>query len=62
MVFWVVRELVWWWLIAALAALVACYFARLPLLADGAAMLARVFPAFGRKTPPLLKARRAADR
>jgi hypothetical protein len=30
--FWVARELVWWWLIAGLAAFVWCYLRRLPLL------------------------------
>jgi hypothetical protein len=62
MVFWVVRELVWWWLIAALAALVACHVARLPLCRDGAAWLERVCPALGRKLPRLFRADPAADR
>jgi hypothetical protein len=30
--FWVGRELVWWWLIAGLAAFVWCYLRRLPSL------------------------------
>jgi len=45
--FWVVREPVWWWLIAGIAGFVAGYFARTPLLADCVARLRRVRVACG---------------
>ena len=40
--FWLGRELVWWWLVAGLAAIVLCHIRQLPLVADTGAMLARL--------------------
>jgi hypothetical protein len=40
MLFWVCRELVWWWLIAVLAAIALCFVARLPLARDAGIGLA----------------------
>ena len=42
MVFWMCRELIWWWLVAVLAALVTCFVVRLPLVRDADAGLARL--------------------
>jgi hypothetical protein len=61
MLFWILRELVWWWLIAGLAAIVICHLTQLPLLRDGAAWLGRVWLAFGR-TPTRLFRGITADR
>ncbi len=61
MLFWLLRELVWWWLIAGLAAIALCYVARLPLLRDGAVWLGRVCPACGRKLMPLFRVDPSAD-
>jgi hypothetical protein len=52
MVFWVVRELLWWWLVAGLAAVAICYLKRLPLLRHGPAWLARIFAAASAASPP----------
>jgi Glycosyltransferase family 87 len=41
MLFWALREIVWWWAIAGLAAVALCYLTRLPLLRDGIAWLGR---------------------
>lgn len=40
MIFWVARELVWWWTIAGVAAVALCHLRRLPLFAAGAVWLA----------------------
>lgn len=40
--FWLGRELVWWWLVAGLAAIVLCHMRQLPLVADTSAALARL--------------------
>ena len=48
LLFWILRELVWWWLVAGLAAIAFCHLMHLPLFRDGAAWLGRVWPAFGR--------------
>ena len=39
--FWLGRELVWWWLVAGLAAIVLCHMRQLPLVADTGAALAK---------------------
>ena len=62
MLFWLLRELVWWWLIAGLAAIALCYVIRLPLLRDGAVWLGRVCPACGRKLMPLFRVDPTGDR
>lgn len=40
--FWIGRELVWWWLVAGLAAIVLLYFRQLPLVRDSIAALGRL--------------------
>ncbi len=40
--FWIGRELAWWWLIAGLAAIVLCRLSRTPLAGAGLAALARL--------------------
>lgn len=40
--FWLGRELVWWWLVAGFAAIVLCHMRQLPLVADTGAILARL--------------------
>jgi hypothetical protein len=50
------REFVWWWLVAGLAAIAACYLMQLPLIGRSAAWLRRRWPASKR---PLLD--RAGD-
>jgi hypothetical protein len=42
--FWLGRELVWWWLIAALAAIAFCHLRRLPLVVETAATLPKAWP------------------
>jgi hypothetical protein len=39
--YWLARELVWWWLIASLAAIALCYMWRQPLIAEALPELAR---------------------
>jgi hypothetical protein len=39
--YWLARELVWWWLIASLAAIALCYMSRQPLIAEALPELAR---------------------
>jgi hypothetical protein len=53
--FWLGRELVWWWLIAGLAALVMCYLRRLPLARNAIACFGSRFAisAEEKGTPPL---------
>jgi hypothetical protein len=60
MMFWVVRELVWWWLICGLAAIALCYFVQLQLVRDGAAWVDRFWPALGRKLQPVFKTDQSA--
>lgn len=60
MLFWVVRELVWWWLICGLAAVAFCYFAQLQLVRDGAAWVDRLWPALGRRLQPVFKSDQSA--
>jgi hypothetical protein len=43
MLFWLGRELVWWWLIAGLAAIVFCYLRQLPLVVEITAALPNVW-------------------
>lgn len=43
MLFWVGRELVWWWLVTGLAAIVWCHLRRLPLLQDSIIRARRVW-------------------
>jgi hypothetical protein len=40
--FWIGRELAWWWVIAGLAALVVSYLQRMPLIDEGRAALHRL--------------------
>jgi hypothetical protein len=40
--FWLGRELVWWWLVAGLAAIVLCHLRQLALVADTGAALAKL--------------------
>jgi hypothetical protein len=47
MLFWVVRELIWWWLIAGLAAVSICYLIRQPLLDQACEGLVRRWPGLG---------------
>lgn len=42
--FWLLREFVWWWLIAGLSAVAASYIRRLPLVDDGILWLRRRWP------------------
>ena len=42
--FWIGRELVWWWLVAGLAAIMLSYLRRLPLARDVFAQSHRVLP------------------
>jgi hypothetical protein len=44
---WLARELVWWWLITGLAAIVLVHAQRLPLMSDALARLRRLVPAIG---------------
>jgi hypothetical protein len=44
---WLARELVWWWLITGLAAIVLVHAQRLPLVRDTLAHLRRLVPAIG---------------
>jgi xanthosine utilization system XapX-like protein len=60
-IIWVLRELVWWWLIAGLAAIAICYVAQLPLLRDDAAWPGRAWRAFERRLRRLLRVDPAAD-
>ena len=41
--YWLARELVWWWLIASLAAIALCYMWRQPLIADALRRTREVF-------------------
>jgi hypothetical protein len=50
LLYWLGRELVWWWLIAGLAAIVLCHLRRLPLVVDAGAALSRLRPS--RLRPP----------
>lgn len=53
MVFWVVRELLWWWLIAGVAAVAICHLMRLPLLRDGPRWIGRICSVTGvNEAPP----------
>ncbi|MFZ3234529.1 MAG: glycosyltransferase 87 family protein, partial [Stellaceae bacterium] len=51
LLFWICRELVWWWLVAGLAAIVLCQLRRLPLVRDTTAALARIGPPRRRRLP-----------
>jgi hypothetical protein len=42
LLFWISRELVWWWLITGLAAITLCYLLRLPLAGEAIAALAKI--------------------
>jgi hypothetical protein len=46
--FWLGRELVWWWMIAGLAALVVSHLRRLPLAEEGISRLIRVRASLGK--------------
>jgi Glycosyltransferase family 87 len=62
MLFWVLRELLWWWLIAGLAAIAGCHLARLPLLRDSLGWLGRTWPAIGKRATLGFRAGPTADR
>jgi hypothetical protein len=49
--FWLGRELVWWWLITGLAAIVLCHLRQLPLTVATGATLARFGPPRRRQLP-----------
>jgi len=49
--FWLGRELVWWWLITGLAAIVLCHLRQLPLIVATGAILARLGPPRRRQLP-----------
>ena len=44
LLFWIGRELVWWWLIAGLAAIVLTQLLRMPLVLEISAYLRRLRP------------------
>ena len=46
LLFWIGRELVWWWLIAGLAAIVLTQLLRMPLVLEISAYLGRLWPVY----------------